>query len=381
MDQPSLVAPAPAPRQPGGPLVPALVYDGAIGELYSIFLLNLLFSILTLGIWRFWAITRYRKYFWSHMRFQNERFEYTGTGGQLFVGYLLAGLILLGGMVVTAILTALLGYISPWLAVIPVIVAVLALVIVAFGAVFSAQRYRVSRTLWCGIHGGMTGSMLTYGVRSLLYTLLALVTLMQMWPWAQIRLTERRINVTSFGNAQLTFRGSARSVYIPYLLTFIGSAVLGLVVFGALYFVFAPYLPVLMDNDADTQMEKTQVFVRLGWVIALAYVVLLVGAGLIQCWYAALFERHVVGNTALAGIPFRSSMSGVGLLGLIVGNLLITVFTLGLGLPIVRHRNARFLARTLWIQGALDRAALTQSTLTTSPYAEGMFQQLDASTF
>lgn len=382
MDQPPLAATQPtSPRQPGGSLVPALVYDGAIGELYSIFLLNILFTILTLGIWRFWAITRYRRYFWSHMRFQNERFEYTGTGGQLFVGFLLAGLIILGGEIVTGILAYICYLIYEPLFVLPIILAFLALLILAFGAVFSAQRYRISRTLWCGIRGGMTGSMITYGVRSLLYTLLALGTLMQMWPWAQIRLTERRINASSFGNAQFSFHGRAGSVYLPYLLTFIGSAILFLVVGGALYLAFAPYLPVLMDTNPDTQMEKVQVVARLAWVIILADVALLVGLALIQCWYAALFERHVVGNTAIAGIPFRSSMSGPGLLGLIVGNLLIIVFTLGLGLPIVMHRNAQFLSRTLWMQGAIDRPALTQSTLTSSPYGEGMFQQLDASTF
>lgn len=56
---------------------PALIYDGKISELYRIFALNVLFKILTLGIFRFWAITRYRRYIWSRMQFQGERFEYT----------------------------------------------------------------------------------------------------------------------------------------------------------------------------------------------------------------------------------------------------------------------------------------------------------------
>ena len=374
------IQPVTLPRA-GGALVPALAYDGRIGELYSIFFLNLLFTVLTLGIYRFWAITRYRRYFWSHMQFQSERFEYTGTGGQLFVGFLLAGLILIGGYIVTAILAYICYQIWQPLVVLPVILAYIAIIIVAFGAVFSAQRYRVSRTLWCGIRGGMTGSMLTYGVKSLFYTLLALITFMQMWPWAQIRLTERRINATSFGNAQFAFCGRARSVYLPYLLTFIGSFVLLLVIGGVLFAVFQPYLSVLMDTDADTQMEKAQIFSRLAWVIVLAYLAFIVGVALIQCWYIALFERHVVGNTTLAGVPFRSTVSGPGLLGLIVGNLFILVFTLGLGLPIIMHRNAKFLARNVWIQGAVDRTGLTQSTLSSSPYSEGMFQQLDAGTF
>ncbi len=45
----------------------ALQYDGRLGELYRIFLVNLLLTIITLGIYRFWAITRWRRYFWSRM--------------------------------------------------------------------------------------------------------------------------------------------------------------------------------------------------------------------------------------------------------------------------------------------------------------------------
>jgi len=45
----------------------ALHYDGRIGPLYRIFVVNLLLTIVTVGIYRFWAITRWRRYFWSHM--------------------------------------------------------------------------------------------------------------------------------------------------------------------------------------------------------------------------------------------------------------------------------------------------------------------------
>jgi uncharacterized membrane protein YjgN (DUF898 family) len=57
---------------------PVLVYDGDVGDLFGVYLLNLIFSILTFGIFRFWAITRLRRYLWSHMRFENTRFTYTG---------------------------------------------------------------------------------------------------------------------------------------------------------------------------------------------------------------------------------------------------------------------------------------------------------------
>ena len=353
----------------------AFTYDGRIGELYSIFLLNLLFTMLTLGIFRFWAITRYRRYFWSRMVFQGNRFEYTGTGGELFVGYLLAGLVLIGAAIAAAAAGYVLSLIAKPLAVLPIMVLYVCIFILAAGAVYSAQRYRLSRTLWCGIRGGMTGSMFAYGLRSVLYTMLAGLTLFQMVPWMQVRLAERRINASSFGNARFSFQGSAGRLYGPYVLTLIGVAATFGVVTAIVFAVFKAFVPTQFVPEVGLSHAAVQLIVFLAIGGFLAFTIL---SALVTCWYSALFERHVVGRTALGAMRCASSMTGRGLLGLVLGNMLIALFTLGLGMPVVLHRNARFLARTLWVDGALDPAALGQSTLSSPAFGEGMFQQLDA---
>ena len=66
-----------------------LEYDGTIGGLYWIFIKNLLLNIVTLSIYRFWGKTNLRRYAWSHTSLQGQRFEYTGRGGELFVGFLI----------------------------------------------------------------------------------------------------------------------------------------------------------------------------------------------------------------------------------------------------------------------------------------------------
>ncbi len=357
----------------------AIEYDGRLGEIYRIFLLNLLLTIVTLGIFRFWAITRYRRYFWSRTRFQGERFEYTGTGGELFLGYLLAGLVLLGSAAVAGLVGFILAKIAPSLAGIAVFGFYLFVAILAAGAVFSAQRYRLSRTLWCGIRGGMAGSMLGYGCRAVLYGVLALVTLFQMVPWVQVRLAERRINASHFGSAAFRFSGSARRVYPAYLATLAGTVVLLGVVSAVVWMVLKPVLPALFTADPAAADGQTVAAVTFAWTIMAAVVLFTLLSAVLRCWYVALFERHVVGNTTLSGLRFASSMQGLGLLGLVVGNLLIAVFTLGFGYPIILHRNARFLASTLWREGRVDAAELLQSTMASPRFGEGMFQQLDSS--
>lgn len=70
-------------------------YDGKTHELYKIYLLNLLLSILTLGLYHFWGKTRKRRYITSSFQLDGDRFEYTGYGKELFFGLLL-GIVLLG---------------------------------------------------------------------------------------------------------------------------------------------------------------------------------------------------------------------------------------------------------------------------------------------
>lgn len=378
----------------------ALLYDGRIGELYGIFLLNILFTVLTLGIFRFWAITRYRRYLWSRMRFQGERFEYIGTGGELFVGYLLAGLALLGAAIVAFGAAYGLSKVSEPLGVVPILLFYVFVAVLAAGAVFSAQRYRLTRTLWRGIRGGMTGSMLGYGLRAILYQVLAVVTLLQLVPWVQVRLAERRIDASSFGTARFQFRGSARRLYLPWLATLVGTAVAFWATAAGVWVLAQATLPKVKKLGSGGGAEDAQAILALvlsmGWTIVVGLVVFAIAAMLISSWYSAAFERHVVGNTTLgrggsaagrgigaradaAGtVRFSSSMTGGGLFGLMLGNLLIAVATLGLGYPILLHRNARFLARTLWVDGAVDAQALAQSTLAAPRFGEGMFQQLDA---
>ncbi len=71
-----------------------LSYDGRAGEVGSIALANSLLGLVTLGIYRFWAKTRLRRYLWSHVSMEGDRLEYTGRGIELFIGFLIAGVFL-----------------------------------------------------------------------------------------------------------------------------------------------------------------------------------------------------------------------------------------------------------------------------------------------
>jgi uncharacterized membrane protein YjgN (DUF898 family) len=362
--------------QASGNETPMLAYDGRIGEIYRIFLINLLLTVVTLGIWRFWAITRMRRYIWSRTSIHGDRFEYDGKGSQLFVGFLIASAIILGMIIVAGLLNFLLRPISVGLAAIPLAVVYVAVTVLALGAPFSAQRYRLGHTVWHGIRGGMEGSMIAYGARSLLYGFAMLFTLFQLVPWASLRLYERRINASSFGSWRFVAQGRAGRLYGRFLLTSVVIFGLAVAVFGAVFQMERPVFAQL-GNYASPE-DARAISVTLGYHIVAAYFVFVLGAVLISASYQAAFLRHIAGHTRLGDIAFASDVSTGGLLKLLIGNVLLMLFTLGLGYPVVLHRTMRFYTTHVLVTGMLDLTSLKQSDLPPSRFGEGMFQVLDA---
>ena len=222
----------------------------------------------------------------------------------------------------------------------------------------------------------MAGSALAYGVRSFLYTALVLVTLFQLLPWTQIRLAEQRINASRLGSPTFSFSGRARKLYLPYALTFAGTALLFAVIAAVVWAAIVPGIAPFLGRGSDDP-RLTIAIQRAIPVVIIGIIAFGVGAALLGCWYSAMFMRHVIGNARLDTLPLRSTVTGRALLWLMVGNGLIAVFTLGLGLPIVLHRSMRFLARNLLVSGILNVEALRQSTLAVPRTGEGMLQVLD----
>src|SRR6266511_2976791 len=106
-DQGGVVAASSWPS--AGQPVQKLEYDGRIGALYWIFIKNLLLNFITLTIYRFWGKTNIRRYAWSHTSLQGQRFEYTGRGGELFVGFLIVIGFYVFGIILFTVLTLALG--------------------------------------------------------------------------------------------------------------------------------------------------------------------------------------------------------------------------------------------------------------------------------
>jgi uncharacterized membrane protein YjgN (DUF898 family) len=118
-----------------------------------------------------------------------------------------------------------------------------------------------------------------------------------------------------------------------------------------------------------------------GWELfkmyVLALVLVLPTLGLYWFWYTAKKQRYYWENTTLGKAHFRSTVTGEGLAELKIINLLLIVFTLGLGYPLARVREARYQADHLFLDGPLDLDAIRQQAIAATATGDALADLMD----
>ena len=73
----------------------AFNFEGQGFEYFKIWIVNILLTIVTIGLYYPWAKVRTNRYFYANSMLENKNFEYHATGKQLFIGYLIAMVLLI----------------------------------------------------------------------------------------------------------------------------------------------------------------------------------------------------------------------------------------------------------------------------------------------
>ena len=216
-------AAVPAPASSGSNPAPTRpAYDGSLGELYAIYLRHLLLMVVTLGWSRFWGRTRLRRYLWNHLAILGDRFEYRGRGLELFLGFVLAILLiatLLGGLWLGW--TLLMSERDEPGSMSILDAAPLALAVVGFPLAFvghyAGLRYKLSRTRWRGIRLGMAGSAWAYGARATVLSIANAMTGQLLLPVVSVNLAQPRIANARLGTQAFEFGGRSGDIYGRYV--------------------------------------------------------------------------------------------------------------------------------------------------------------------
>ncbi len=343
---------------------------------------NFLLGLVTLTIYRFWGKTAVRRHVWSSIRINGEPLEYTGTGKELFLGALIIFLLLILPLItLVTTLQIMLGE-DHWATLLTQFVLVFIGFLLWGMAIYRARRYRLSRTLWRGIRGTLTGSSWSF---SLLYfgaMLLRSMTLGWSTPAMNLNIQKRLIGEMEFGSTPFRFGGVAGPLYSRYALCWFGAPLLiAIIVAGMLVMTnFDPdTLKTLAKADTETTKSRLDMVHFLTPLVTIAAIFIIYS--LVWTLYTAREMSLFAEYTCFDAASFKLDATPGSLIGLWLGNLLIMIFTLGIGQPFVVQRMVRYMANRLSVEGTVDVATIQQSTQALDKRGEGLLEAFDVDAF
>ncbi len=209
-------------------------YAGERKPLFNIAVLTALLTTLTFGIYRFWAKTRVRRYVWASISDGRDSFEYTGTGLEKLLGFLVAIVVLavyLGCVQMALYYFGLTLFIEPqtdeqaMMQFGALALTTLAVVPLVFFAQYRARRYKLARTRWRGIRFGAEKGAWGYAALAVFHSLLSVLSLGLLLPWQSFRLERYVTDRSWYGDAPFQ-QGGKWTALLPMM----GHIYLGLLI-------------------------------------------------------------------------------------------------------------------------------------------------------
>jgi len=348
----------------------AFRFHGSWQEFARIAFPNLLLTIVTLGIYRFWATTREREYLWGKTDFIDEPLEWTGRGIELFIGFIMVFLLIgVPFIVIQLVSQGLIFQGLPVLAGLLTFAMFLSLFYLTGVAYFRALRYRLSRTYWRGIRGGSDDPGFQYGLSYMWKWVVAWLPLFLMVPWAMISLWNDRWNAMSFG----PHRFSATAQWTPLMKRYLLFYLVPFLFFGgAVIFGFS----MAASGNAPDALGDTGMAVGgiLAVVALLAFYIIIPLAALL--FYSKYF-RLAVGGLRLHTLEFAFRARAADWVLFFLANMAIIICTLGIGYIFMPYRNWKFFVEHMEAYGEINIDELTQSQTVVEKHGEGLLDAFD----
>jgi uncharacterized membrane protein YjgN (DUF898 family) len=282
-------------------------FEGSGFELFRLYLANLFLTVVTFGIYFFWAKVKTQKYFYNHTLFMNGRFDYHVTGKEKFIAFLKGVLIL-----IPAILIILYGL--PWLltrAGLNEIVATIVSVIFLYAVIlflipammYGSMKFKLARSSWNSIHFRYNGRVKELYKIFFKGLLLSIVTLGFYSIWFGVNLKKYHTSHSAIGNSSFDYDGTGKDIF---------------------------------------------------FLILKGMFLTMLSCGLYYPWFLASLIRYDWEHSSLQGSRFRSGVTGGGMFLLMLKTVALTIFTLGIGLAWVAIMQRKYMTDTLAIAGAID---------------------------
>lgn len=329
---------------------------GSGSEYFRIWIVNLLLTLVTLGLYSPWAKVRRLQYMYRNTQVAGSSFDYHGNPVAILKGRLIAGVLLVAynlsfelslaaGLIVLVVLLA----VSPWL-------------------LRQALRFRLRNSSWRGIRFRFDGELAeacwivlpvvvltapifiagVFGADdepptwffALFFGAIALY--LAVFPYLHYRLKRYQHGCSRLGTAEARFTGTAGSFYVAY-------GVVGLLVIGA-----GAIAALVVAGVRVAVGTSNDLFGILGFAIgAFVFYMLFIVIG---AAYVALLQNRVWNRTELGELCFQSTARTTDMARIYMVNVLGIIFTLGLFTPFAVIRSLKYRLEVLSIHapGGMD---------------------------
>lgn len=358
------------------------VFHGKGWPFFKICLVNLILSIITLGIYLPWAFVRSRRYIYEHTELNGVRFGYNATGGIFFVSWLLIGVFMFLGTLVCAV-------ISPALTILPMLVLMVLMPIMAV----KGLRYQALMTTLNEVRFGFNcGSGQALWVMLGLPVLLGIAAVMVIMFTAKVMpdaetMTGLVVPIAILALLTLVVIGVVNGIVYGKWMQLLGNnATFGIhrfsvnislkrsiVICIVSMLILIPFIFVigsLMSSVVMTLMytqaaggmdESARLALLEGYQMQfiMSYLVYFGGLILMSVYIVAALRNQFINGLRLGELlTFRSGITFFGLLMQILVLSIASSFTLGLAYPWAKMRLMRYMANNTWVEGDLDAVEL-----------------------
>lgn len=278
-------------------------------ELFKIYIVNMLLSAITLGIYSFWARVKVTKFLFQSTHFLEETFDFHGTGKEKFIGFL-KGMGIVGGIfLVLMILSILLGsFLSPVTTQVIITLLTYAIIIAFVPLILiGSHRYLLSRTSYRGIRFRFAGLVGDIYKELLIGMLLLIVTMGLYWPWFFNKYNSFLTNNSHYGNESFRFEANPKELFRIMIKGYL----LSILTFGIYSFWFEAELHRFIVNHTSFQGKQLQSELTGGKLFKVTILsLLMVGAsmGLAMPWAVILQMEAIIGSMSMQEAPDFSNI-------------------------------------------------------------------------
>lgn len=292
-------------------------FHGRTGEYFGIWIVNILLSIVTLGIYSAWAKVRTERYFYGNTALAGSTFDYVANPISILKGRLIAYAVL-----ITLVVSSKFAPMLYLLLFFSIALMVPALIVWSL-------RFRARNSVWRGLSFRFDESAgAAYGP-FMGWAWLSGLTLSLLYPVMKMRQHEFVVEGHRYGRKRFSYHGHTGDYYLPYGI----AAVLSIGLMAALAYSFSTVAGSAdaVGNEAGVRAILTVMAFYLAFFVVMIFL--------------RVRYTNLLWNSARIGPHrFESNLRARDMFWIYASNALVVICTVGLAMPWAMIRLARYRA-------------------------------------